>query len=316
MIEQNDNQIRTVAVIGAGTAGASWAALFLAHGLDVVANDPAPGAAEFLDAFIERAMPDLRALGAEGQGKLTFLEDPVEAVQWADFIQESVTEDEALKIELLARLDSGAAPDVIIASSTSVLPRSRIASKCKRPGRVIIGHPINPPHLMPLVEIVGSAPDAEPVRRAVSFYRSLGREPVVLNKEIYGHVAHRLQSAVWREALYMLEQGIADAEDIDRAMRFGPGLRWAIMGPFLTYHLTGGRGGIRHFFDQFGALQLKTWASLGTPNMKEGRLKQTVIEGVEQMTQGRPMRELEAERDQSLKAIQSLRSNGRTQTDD
>jgi 3-hydroxyacyl-CoA dehydrogenase len=305
--EQHDTPIRTVAVIGTGTVGASWAALFLAHGLDVIAFEPNKDRHAFLDEYIARAMPDLAQLGASAQGKLTVLDDPVEAVQWADFVQENATEDEPTKVELLARLDAAAAPDVIISSSTSWIPRSRLAARCRRPGRIIVGHPFNPPHLVPLVEIVGVSPDAEAVRRAVAFYASLGREPVVLRKEIYGHIANRLQAAIWRESMYLLEQGVADAASIDRAVRFGPGLRWAIMGPFLTFHLAGGQGGIGHAFDQFGPGLVRTWGMLGTPAMKEP-LKALVTEGVERMTGGRAMADLEAERDESLKAILSLRS--------
>jgi 3-hydroxyacyl-CoA dehydrogenase len=307
MLEQTENPIRTVAVIGAGTIGASWAALFLSHGLDVVASDPSPTAEAFLRDFVARAMPDLQALGARAQGKLTFLEDPVEAVQWADFVQESAPEEEALKVELLARLDQAAAPDVIISSSTSMIQRSRLAARCKRPSRVIVGHPFNPPHLIPLVEIVGASSDADAVRRAVAFYAALGREPVVLKREVFGHIANRLQSAIWRESMHLLEQGVADAEDIDRAVRFGPGLRWAIMGPFLTFHLAGGQGGIRYSFEHFGPGQEKAWSKLGTPALRES-LKQETIEGVERMTRGRTISELEAERDQSLMAILSLRA--------
>ena len=303
--EETDHFIRTVAVIGAGTIGASWAALFLAHGYDVVASDPAEGASDFLSSFIERAMPDLRALGAVKQGKLTFLEDVHEAAQWADFIQESAPEQEALKAELIGRLDAAAAPDVLIASSTSMIPRSRLVAKARRADRVIVGHPFNPPHLVPLVEIVGAAPDSSAVRRACGFYRTLGRQPVVLRREIFGHIANRLQAAVWREALWLLEHEIADVEDIDRAVRFGPGLRWAIMGPFLTFHLAGGQSGAEHAFDQFGPGLAKVWASLGTPSMRDP-LRQAMIKGVERMTEGRSVTALEVERDSSLRAIMSL----------
>ena len=300
-----DHVIRTVAVIGAGTIGASWATLFLAHGLDVVASDPANGASDFLNAFIEKAMPDLRVLGAKGQGKLTFLDDPLEAAQWADFVQESAPEQEALKAELIGRLDAAAAPDVLIASSTSMIPRSRLIAKAKRASRIIVGHPFNPPHLVPLVEIVGATPDSPAVRRACALYRSVGRQPVVLRREIYGHIANRLQAAVWREALWLLEHEIADVEDIDRAVRFGPGLRWAIMGPFLTFHLAGGQAGAEHAFDQFGPGLSKVWNSFGSPSMKDP-LRLAMIKGVERMTEGRSITALEAERDSSLRAIMSL----------
>jgi carnitine 3-dehydrogenase len=303
--EDADTVIRTVAVVGTGTIGASWAALFLAHGLDVVASDPAEGASDALHAFIEKATPDLRALGATGQGKLTFLDDDVEAAQWADFVQECAPEQDALKADLIGRLDAAAAPDVLIASSTSMIPRSRLIAKARTPSRIIVGHPFNPPHLVPLVEIVGAAPDAPAVRRACALYRSVGRQPVVLRREIFGHIANRLQAAVWREALWLLEHEIADVEDIDRAVRFGPGLRWAIMGPFLTFHLAGGQAGAEHAFEQFGPGLTKLWGALASPNMKDP-LRRAMIKGVERMTEGRSIAALEAERDSSLRAILSM----------
>ena len=303
--DEGDVPIRTVAVIGTGTVGASWAALFLAHGFDVVASDPADGASERLNAFIERVTPDLRALGARGQGKLTFLEDVIEAVQWADFVQESAPEREALKAELIGRLDHAAAPDVLIASSTSMIPRSRLAARARQPGRILVGHPFNPPHLVPLVEVVGAAPDAPAVRRACTLYRAIGRETVVLRREVFGHIANRLQAAVWREALSLLEQDVADVEDIDRAVRFGPGLRWAIMGPFLTFHLAGGQGGTEYAFDPFGPGLAKVWTKLATPAMREP-LRQAMIDGVQRMTEGRSILALEVERDSSLRAILTL----------
>ena len=304
-VSDDDAVIRTVAVVGTGTIGASWAALFLAHGLDVVASDPAIGASDALHAFIDKAMPDLRALGAAGRGKLTFLDDDVEAAQWADFVQECAPEQEALKVDLISRLDAAAAPDVLIASSTSMIPRSRLIAKAKTPSRIIVGHPFNPPHLVPLVEIVGATPDAPAVRRACALYRSVGREPVVLRREIFGHIANRLQAAVWREALWLLEHEIADVEDIDRAVRFGPGLRWAIMGPFLTFHLAGGQSGAEHAFEQFGPGLTKLWTTLASPNMKDP-LRRAMIAGVDRMTEGRSIAALEAERDSSLRAILSL----------
>ena len=303
--EDHDSAIRTIAVIGTGTIGASWAALFLAHGLDVVASDPAAGAGDALHAFIDKAMPDLRALGATGQGRLTFLDDDVEAAQWADFIQECAPEQEALKAELIGRLDAAAASDVLIASSTSMIPRSRLIAKARKPGRIIVGHPFNPPHLVPLVEIVGAAPDAPAVLRACAFYRSVGRQPVVLRKEVFGHIANRLQAAVWREALWLLEHEIADVEEIDRAVRFGPGLRWAIMGPFLTFHLAGGQGGAQHAFDQFGPGLSKVWSALASPSMKDP-LRRAMIDGLNRMTEGRSIGDLEKERDSSLRALLSL----------
>lgn len=296
------DDITAVAVVGTGTIGASWAALFLAHGLDVVASDPAPDAEARLAAFVERALPDVAAPNGTTRGQLSFRRDPRQAVAGALFVQENAPEREELKADLIATVQAAAPPNAIIASSTTAFPQSTIAARAGDRTRVIVAHPFNPPHLVPLVELVGSAPDVPAIARAAAFYRRLGREPVVLKREAVGHLANRLQAAVMREALYCLEQGIGDVEDIDRALRYGPGLRWSFMGPFATYHLAGGAGGIRHYFAHLGASQAQRWAALGEPRMTP-ELTQRVIAGVEAMTAGRPVTELEAERDARLKAV-------------
>jgi 3-hydroxyacyl-CoA dehydrogenase len=294
--------ITRVAVIGTGTIGASWAALFLAHGLDVVASDPAPDAEAKLAAFVGRALPDIAAPAGTKRGRLSFERDPAKAVAGIRFVQENAPEREGLKADLIAELQAAAPADAIIASSTTAFPHSTIAAKARDKTRVIVAHPFNPPHLVPLVELVGSAPDVPAITEAVDFYKRLGREPVVLKKEAVGHLANRFQAAVMREALYCLEQGLADVEDIDRALRYGPGLRWSFMGPFETYHLAGGAGGIRHYFAHLGASQAKRWAALGSPTMTP-ELTQRVIDGVDAMTKGQDVGELEARRDARLKAV-------------
>ncbi|MGI9384940.1 MAG: 3-hydroxyacyl-CoA dehydrogenase NAD-binding domain-containing protein [Methyloligellaceae bacterium] len=296
------SSVRTVAVVGTGLIGASWAAAFLAHGLDVVASDPAEGAEQRLQDVVARITPDLRELGAEGEGRLSFVADAAEAVSGADLVQESAPENEALKVDLLADLDAAARPDVVIASSTSAFPLSRIVVHCARPERVIVAHPFNPPHLIPLVEIVGAAPDAEAVGCAAAFYRSIGKVPVVLKKEAIGHMVNRINSALWREALSLLQEGIAEAEDIDRAFRFGPGLRWAVMGPFATYHLGGGQGGIRHYMEHLQPAQQRRWADMQPPEMDDA-FKQRIVDDVLAMAGDRSTTELEAERDAELRAI-------------
>ena len=186
--------------------------------------------------------------------------------------------------------------------STTAFPQSAIAATAKDKTRVIVAHPFNPPHLVPLVELVGSTPDAPAVIAAYAFYKSLGREPVILKKEAVGHLANRLQGALMREAMYCLEQGIADVEDIDRALRYGPGLRWAFMGAFQTYHLAGGAGGIRHYFKHLGASQTQRWEALGTPKLSP-EFEARAIAGVEAMIGSRTVAELEAERDRALIGI-------------
>jgi carnitine 3-dehydrogenase len=234
--------IRRVAVVGCGTVGASWAALFLSHGLDVLATDVAPDAEESLRRHVGRAQGQLAELGCRGTGRLAFHASLAQALEDADLVQENAPENEELKRHLLAEIDGLVPPETIVASSTSALLRSRIVSACRHPSRHIVAHPFNPPHLMPLVEILGG--DEAVVERACSFYAALGRRPLVLRKETEGHLANRLASALFREAAHLIEQGVASVEDVDAAVSYGPGLRWAIMGPCLTYHLGGGAGGI------------------------------------------------------------------------
>jgi len=297
MSEAIRESIRTVAIVGCGTVGASWTALFVAHGLDVRATDPSPAAEERLHRFVERARPQLAELGATGQGRLHFTPVMAEALAGADFVQENAPENEDLKRRLLADVDGLVPPDVIVAGSTSSLLRSRLVADCRHPRRHVCAHPFNPPHLVPLVEIVGE--DDAVVARAVAFYRGLGRRPVVLAKEMAGHIANRLASALWREAVYLVEQGVASVADVDAAMTHGPGLRWAIMGPHMTYHLGGGEGGIEHYLAHLGPSQARRWKSLGTPVFDESTHR-ALVEGVHDEAGARTVAELEAERDRAL----------------
>ncbi|HSK39615.1 MAG TPA: 3-hydroxyacyl-CoA dehydrogenase NAD-binding domain-containing protein [Arenibaculum sp.] len=291
--------IRSVAVIGTGTVGASWAALFTACGLDVRASDPGPGAEQRLRQALGVIRPVLAGMGHTGAGRLSFHASPEDAVAGAGFVQENAPEKLDLKIDLLARIDRAAPAGALIASSTSSLLRSRMVRDCPTPGRVVVAHPFNPPHLVPLVELVG---EPEACRRAAEFYRALGKRPVVLKREATGHIANRLTAALWREALYILEQGIAEVEDIDAALTNGPGLRWAVMGPFMTYHMGGGAGGIAHYLEHLGPSQIHRWQDLGTPTMDDG-LKRRVIDGVAAQAAGRSIQTLEHERDQALAAV-------------
>ncbi|KAB1072444.1 3-hydroxyacyl-CoA dehydrogenase NAD-binding domain-containing protein [Methylobacterium planeticum] len=301
----NNNGIRRVAVIGCGTVGASWAALFTAHGLDVAATDPGPGSAERLSAFVAQARVQLAELGLTGEGRLSFHPELEAAVSGAEFVQENAPEAEGLKRELLARLDALLPAGVIIASSTSAMLRSAIVADCARPERFVVAHPFNPPHLVPLVEIV--AGDADVAERAAAFYRGLGRRPVILTREMPGHIANRLASALYREAVNLVAEGVASVADIDAALCNGPGLRWAAMGPHMTYHLGGGEGGIRHYLDHLGPSQVRRWASLGHPEL-DAALKDRIVSGVEAEAQGRPIAELEARRDSALIAILKART--------
>ncbi len=289
--------IKNVAVVGCGTVGASWAALFTAHSFDVAAYDPSPGAEDRLRTFVDHARAQLAELGIHGKGGLRFTPDLEDAVRAADFVQENAPENESLKRTMLAEIEALTSDDAIVASSTSALLRSSIVADCKHPHRFIVAHPFNPPHLVPLVELVGD--DSEVVGRAAEFYRALGRRPVILRREMPGHIANRLASALYREAVFLVEQGVASVADIDAALCNGPGLRWAVMGPHMTYHLGGGAGGIEHYLSHLGASQVRRWESLGTPALTP-EVQAKIIEGVAEEAGGRSIRELEERRDRAL----------------
>ena len=300
-----EHGFKRVAVIGCGLMGASWSSLFLAHGIDVQAYDPAPDAEDGLRRFVGHALAQLRELGRTGQGRLQFTPDLSQALEGVDFVQENAPEKEDLKRQLLAQLD-GLLPDsVIVASSTSALERSKIVADCTHRSRFIVAHPFNPPHLVPLVEIVGE--DDAVIARARAFYEALGQKPVVLRREMPGHIANRLASALYREAVYLVAEGVASVADIDAAVCNGPGLRWAIMGPHMTYHLGGGQGGIEHYLKHLGPSQEKRWASLGNPTLGPD-VQSKIVEGVAEEAQGRSISDLEQERDRLLIAILRLRN--------
>lgn len=296
--------VRKVAVVGCGTIGASWTALFLAHGIDVVATDPAAGAEERLKAFIGRAIAQLRRLGATGNGRLVFEPDLAAAMSGAELVQENGPDAEAAKVRILAEIDRAAPEDAVVATSTSSQLRSAIIRECRFPERHIVAHPFNPPHLVPLVELVGGADWA--LAKARTFYASIGRKPITLRREMRGHIANRLTSALWREAVHLVEQDVASVADIDDALRFGPGLRWAFMGAHLTYHLGGGRGGIRSFLEHLGPGHELRWADLGTDVRLTEPLQERLIAGVLAEAAGRSLDELERDRDEKLIALLKL----------
>ena len=296
--------IRRVAAIGAGTIGASWAAVFLARGLTVAASDPAPGAETFLKGFIAAAWPNLARLSPLPDeppwDRLSFHAEPEAALAGAEFVQESAPEREDMKRALLARLDAALDPAVVIASSSSGLLMSRIQGDCRHPERCVIGHPFNPPHLVPLVEVVGgdrTAPWA--IERAMSFYAAVDKAPIHIRREVRGHVANRLQAALWREAVHLVAEGVASVAAIDTAISAGPGLRWALMGPHLTFHLAGGTGGIAHFLDQFAGPMTDWWKDLGNPVLTP-ELRERLAAGIADEAGGRDIAQLEARRDRFL----------------
>ena len=306
---KSPESIGRVCIVGAGVIGAGWAARCLAHGLDVTATDPAPGAEDRLRASVDIAWPALRRTGlaeAADRDRLRFEADLDTALAEADFIQENAPENEDIKRRLLARIDKAARDDVIIASSSSGLLPSRIQSDCARPGRVVIGHPFNPVYLLPLVEVLGGGEtDPAAISAAVDFYTRIGMKPLRVRNEIEGYISDRLQEAIWREALHLVADGIATTDEIDAAIVHGPGLRWALMGPCLTFHLAGGDQGMKHMLEQFGpALQLP-WTRLEAPELT-GELTRRMVEGTQKQADGRSVGELVKMRDDFLVRLLSL----------
>lgn len=299
--------IRRVAIVGAGTIGASWAALFLAHGLEVVVSDPAPDAEPLTRERVRAAWPVLAELGHVAAGAnpdaLRFEPDLEAALKDADFVQENAPEREDFKTALFARMDAALPPHAIVASSSSGLIMSRLQSGCARPERFVIGHPFNPPHLIPLVEVVGGKQTSEEtIERAIAFYRELGKYPIRLNKEVPGHIANRLQAAVWREAIHLAAENVASVADIDAAVSQGPGLRWALFGPHMTFNLGGGAGGLSHFMDHLLGPVQTWWDDLGAPEVTP-ELRQRLIAGVNAEAGGRSIAELAQARDADLTAL-------------
>lgn len=298
--------IRTFAALGSGVIGSGWVARALAHGLDVVAWDPAPGAEAVLRARIANAWPALEKQGlapGASQARLRFVDTVEECVRDADFIQESAPERLELKLALHAQISAAARPEVIIGSSTSGLLPSEFYADAQHPERCVVGHPFNPVYLLPLVEVVGGEKTApEAVQAAIEVYTALGMRPLHVRKEVPGFIADRLLEALWREALHLVNDGVASTGEIDDAIRFGAGLRWSFMGTFLTYTLAGGNAGMRHFMAQFGpALQLP-WTYLPAPELTE-TLIDRVVEGTAVQQGERSIAELERYRDDCLLAV-------------
>lgn len=304
--------IRRIAVIGTGVIGASWAAQFLAKGLQVVATDVAPGAEIALRRFVKAAWPALERLGLSpgaSQSNLKFTANLAEALAGADLVQENGPERLDFKQKLYGQLDELLPPDVIIASSSSGIKMSEIQKgSASHPERCVIGHPFNPPHLIPLVEVVGGAKTSEEtIKRAIDFYKAIGKKAIRLNKEMPGHVANRLQGALAREVYYLIAQDVLSAADVDDALSWGPGLRWGIMGNMMLNHLGGGPGGIEHFFQQFAGPMTTSWKSLGSPVLTP-EIQKKLVDGVHAEVGSRTIEELEAERDELLLGLLELRA--------
>jgi len=296
----NEAGVKRVAVVATGVIGASWAAYFLARGLEVDATDPSPGAEERLRAAIAQHWPTLERFGlvaGASQDRLRFHARLEDAVADADFVQENGPERLDIKAEMFRRMDAAAPARTILASSSSGLAISGVQSQCAHPERVVLGHPFNPPHLIPLVEVVGGErTSAEVVERTMAFYAAIGKRPIHVKREVKGHIANRLQAALWREAFHLVEQGAASVADIDAAIAHGPGLRWAVMGPFMNLHLSGGTAGIAHVLDHLGGPIEEWWHDLGSPSMTPA-LRQQVVQGVADEQGAKKTGDLEAARD-------------------
>ncbi len=306
--------IKTVAIIGTGVIGAGWAARCLAWGLDVVASDPGKDAERKLRAAVANAWPALARLGlANGASmdRLRFVGSVAEAVRQADFVQESAPERIELKQKLHQEITRHAKPDALIASSSSGLLPTEIQDGTTNPGRILIGHPFNPVYLLPLVELVGGKQTApETIERARAFYASIGMHPLHVRNEIEGYLSDRLQEAVWREILHLVNDGVATTRELDEAIAFGPGLRWAFWGTNLIFHLAGGDDGMRHMLHQFGPALKLPWTKLVAPELND-TLIDRMVEGTQEQAGNRTIKELERQRDDALIAVmQALKPFG------
>lgn len=303
---------KPIAVVGAGTIGCGWASLFLCRGYDVVLSDPAEGFAERFQRFHETARPSLERIGllAEREGQVRFAAGPAEACEGAGFVQESAPERLEIKQALYEAMEQTLPPDAIVASSTSGIMPSALQEGRRHPERFAVGHPFNPPHLIPLVEVVGGRQtDPAVLDRLMAFYAALGKHPIRLHLEVAGHLANRLQAALWREAVHAVESGLASVADVDAAIAYGPGLRWAMMGPNLTFALAGGPGGFRHYLNHLAPAVEGWWPDLGQPRLTP-EVREALLKGMEAEIQGRSIEELARLRDERLLQLLSLPPSG------
>jgi carnitine 3-dehydrogenase len=296
------DEIGKVAVVGAGLIGAGWVAAFLGTGRSVAVHDPSPDAPERVQAHVAGALDAMAGLGhGSTPGSLSFHTDLGEAIAGADFVQENAPERPAMKAALFAELDRRLPPDVIVASSTSSLPITELAADCATGARFVLGHPFNPVHLMPLVELGGGErTDPTAIDVAQALYVAMGKEPVRLQREIFGHIANRLTSAMFREAVSLVANGTATVEDVDKAIRHGPALKWAIQGQFTTFHTSGGDGGLANFLQHFAPGIIKRWESMETPDLANPVLQTELARQVEAAHGGSTVAEISRHQDAML----------------
>ena len=305
MSEQN---VKTIALVGGGVIGGGWATRCLANGVDVVVTDPRAESRDYVKQMIDDAWPVLEDAGlvSKTPGRLTFVDNIATAVSEADFVQENVPEREDVKIAVHKEISQHAQREVVIASSSSGLLPSRLQTQCEHPERLLIGHPFAPVYLLPLVEVVGSEQTSmEAIRQAGAFYRAVGMRPLHVRREIEAYIADRLQESLYREALHLINDGIATVSEIDAAVTGGPGLRWAFMGTFLAWHLGGGPGGMRHTIEQFGPALELPWSHMKAPELTE-ELKRRIVDGCEEESGVRKFSDMEKRRDRCLAEIQKV----------
>lgn len=304
--------VRKVGIVGTGVIGASWAAYYLARGFDVRASDPGEGAEQGLRAKVAEFWPALERMGlAPGASlqRLHFDKDLAQALKDVDFVQENGPERVAIKRDLLASITAAIGPEVIVATSSSGILISEVQEAAIHPERIVLGHPFNPPHLIPLVEVVGGRlTSAQAIERTMAFYAEIGKKPILLRREIKGHIANRLQAALWREAFSLIDSGVASVADVDTAISHGPGLRWALLGPFMNLHLSGGEGGIGRVIEHLGPPIEGWWRELGELSAFTPGLAERAMGGVEEELNGRDARELTQARDQILIGLLEMKA--------
>ena len=304
------SSIKKVAVIGTGVIGAGWIIRCLAHNKIVYAFDKDPKLKNSLIKEIKRTWPFVKKLFKKNKLNLKnfyYFTSLEKTLKDADFIQECATENYALKTKLMSTIGNYAKPNAIISSSSSGLLPTRIYSKCKNPQRSLIGHPFNPVYLLPAVEIVpGKKTSTKYLNQAKNFYKSISMNPIMVKKELPGYLSDRLQEALWREGLHIINEGYASTEDLDRAIEDGPGLRWSLMGTFLTFHLAGGKAGMKHMLEQFGPALKLPWTKLKGPKLTKN-LSSRIISGTKNQSKGKSVSMISNIRDEYLVELQMMR---------
>lgn len=309
---RSKESIRTVAVIGSGVIGGGWVAAFLGHGCTVNLYDPAPGSADATLDHVARSWPQMVHLGLAGRddnwrSRFRSCNSLDEAVEGADFVQESTPERIDIKTRLFEDLDRIAAPDVIVASSTSSLPITDLQAGLATAARFVLGHPFNPVHLIPLVEIgTGHHTDPAAADAAQAFYAAMGKKPIRLQREVYGHIANRLTSAMFREAVSLVAEGYASVADVDDAIRYGPALKWAIQGQFTTFHTSGGAGGLADFLPKFAPGIINRWRTMSDPDLADPAVQAKLVAQMEAATGGQSLDDIVRHQDETLMKLLTL----------